>query len=64
MRGLYTVFEKELADYFISWRGIILFAVVLMATVIAIYGALIAWEAVAPARPRLMKISRKDFSLS
>lgn len=38
MRGLYTVFEKELADYFISWRGIILFAVVLMATVIAIYG--------------------------
>lgn len=38
MRGLYTVFRKELADYFISWRGIILFAVVLMATVIAIYG--------------------------
>ena len=30
MRGLLTVFNKELADYFISWRGIILFGVVLL----------------------------------
>ena len=38
MRGLVTVFIKELADYFISWRGIILFAVVLLTTVFAVYG--------------------------
>jgi len=38
MRGLLTVFTKELADYFVSWRGIILFAVVLLATVFAVYG--------------------------
>jgi ABC-2 type transport system permease protein len=38
MRGLYTIFNKELTDYFISWRGIILFAVVLMAAIVAIYG--------------------------
>jgi ABC-2 type transport system permease protein len=38
MRGLYTIFNKELADYLISWRGIILFAVGLLVTVVAIYG--------------------------
>lgn len=38
MRGLLTVFSKELADYFISWRGIILFGVVLLTAVFAIYG--------------------------
>jgi len=38
MRGLLTVFSKELADYLISWRGIILFCVVLLTTVFAIYG--------------------------
>ena len=38
MRGLLTVFNKELADYFISWRGVILFAVVLLTAVFAIYG--------------------------
>jgi len=38
VRGLYTIFNKELADYLISWRGIILFAVALLVTVVAIYG--------------------------
>jgi len=38
MRGLYTVFNKELADFLLSWRGIILFAVALLVTVVAIYG--------------------------
>lgn len=38
MRGLYTIFNKELADYLMSWRGIILFAVALLVTVVAIYG--------------------------
>jgi ABC-2 type transport system permease protein len=38
VRGLYTVFNKELADYLMSWRGIILFAVALLVTVVAIYG--------------------------
>jgi ABC-2 type transport system permease protein len=38
MRGLVAVFDKELADYLISWRGIILFAVALLITVVAIYG--------------------------
>ena len=38
MRGLYTIFRKELSDHLISWRGIILFTVVLLVTIIAIYG--------------------------
>ena len=38
MRGLLTVFNKELADYLISWRGIILFGFVLLTAVFAIYG--------------------------
>jgi ABC-2 type transport system permease protein len=38
MRGLVTVFIKELADYLTSWRGIILFVVVILAAVFAIYG--------------------------
>jgi ABC-2 type transport system permease protein len=38
MRGLYTIFNKELADFLLSWRGIILFAVALLVTVVAIYG--------------------------
>jgi ABC-2 type transport system permease protein len=38
LRGLYTIFNKELADYLMSWRGIILFAVALLVTVVAIYG--------------------------
>jgi len=38
MRGLVTIFDKELADYLISWRGIILFAMALLVTVVAIYG--------------------------
>ncbi len=38
MRGLYTIFNKELADFLMSWRGIILFAVALLITVVAIYG--------------------------
>ena len=38
MRGLVTVFGKELADYFTGWRGIILFIVVLLAAIFAIYG--------------------------
>ncbi len=38
MRGLYTIFNKELADYLMSWRGIILFAVALLFAVITIYG--------------------------
>ena len=38
MRGLLTVFSKELADYFTGWRGIILFTVVLLAAIFAIYG--------------------------
>lgn len=38
MRGLYTIFRKELSDHLISWRGIILFAVALLVTIIAIYG--------------------------
>ena len=38
MRGLVAIFDKELADYLISWRGIILFAVALLVTVVAIYG--------------------------
>jgi ABC-2 type transport system permease protein len=38
MRGLYTIFNKEMADFLLSWRGIILFAVALLVTVVAIYG--------------------------
>jgi len=38
VRGLYTIFNKELADYLMSWRGIILFAVALLVTIVAIYG--------------------------
>ena len=30
MQGLMTVFYKELSDYFTSWRGIILFVVILL----------------------------------
>jgi len=37
MSGLITVFEKELADDFTSWRFIILFILILLAGVFAIY---------------------------
>ena len=37
MSGLLTVFRKELADHFTSWRFIILFAIVFMVGIIAIY---------------------------
>ena len=37
MQGLMTVFRKELADHFTSWRFIILFAIVFAVGVIAIY---------------------------
>lgn len=40
MSGFYTVFKKELEDSFNSWRFIILFTLVLLAGVVAIY---IAW---------------------
>jgi len=39
MAGMITVFRKELADHFTSWRFLILFALVLLITVFAIYGA-------------------------
>ena len=39
MSGLITVFWKELADNFSSWRFIILFTMVLLAGVFAIYVA-------------------------
>jgi ABC-2 type transport system permease protein len=39
MSGFYTVFKKELQDDFASWRFIILFALVLLAGVYAIYAA-------------------------
>lgn len=39
MKGLMTVFKKEIADDFASWRFIILFALVLLAGVFAIYVA-------------------------
>ena len=38
MQGLMTVFYKELADYFTSWRGIILFVVILLMGILAIIG--------------------------
>ena len=37
MKGLITVFSKELADHFTSWRFIILFAIVVVVGVVAIY---------------------------
>jgi ABC-2 type transport system permease protein len=37
MQGLMTVFEKELADHFTSWRFIILTAIVFAVGIIAIY---------------------------
>jgi ABC-2 type transport system permease protein len=37
MRGLVTVFWKELADHFTSWRFIILFAIVFAVGIVAIY---------------------------
>jgi ABC-2 type transport system permease protein len=39
MTGLYTVFRKELADHFTSWRFIILFLLVLTVGLVAIYVA-------------------------
>jgi ABC-2 type transport system permease protein len=39
MSGFYTVFKKELQDAFSSWRFIILFALVLLAGIYAIYAA-------------------------
>jgi ABC-2 type transport system permease protein len=39
MTGFYTVFKKELQDDFASWRFIILFALILLAGVYAIYAA-------------------------
>ena len=38
MQGLMTVFHKELTDYFTSWRGIILFVMILLVGVLAIIG--------------------------
>lgn len=38
MKGLMTVFYKELADHFTSWRGIILFITVLLVSVFATLG--------------------------
>lgn len=38
MQGLMTVFYKELADYFTSWRGIILFVMILLMGILAIIG--------------------------
>jgi len=37
MKGLMTVFEKELADHLTSWRFIILFAIVFVVGIVAIY---------------------------
>ncbi len=48
MQGLMTVFHKELADNFTSWRGIILFVMVLLVGVLAVIapsGALEAMKA-------------------
>ncbi len=39
MQGLMTVFQKELADHFTSWRFIILFALVFIAGIFATYVA-------------------------
>ena len=38
MQGLMTVFYKELADHFNSWRGIILFITILLFSVFAVLG--------------------------
>jgi len=38
MQGLMTVFYKELADHFTSWKGIILFIMVLLVSVFAVLG--------------------------
>ena len=38
MQGLMTVFYKELADHFTSWRGIILFIMILLMGTLAIIG--------------------------
>ena len=37
MQGMMTVFRKELADHFTSWRFIIIFAIVFVVGIIAIY---------------------------
>lgn len=37
MKGLLTIYQKEIADHFNSWRFIILFAIVVVVGVIAIY---------------------------
>ena len=37
MQGLMTVFRKELADHFTSWRFLILFAIVFVVGIVAIY---------------------------
>jgi len=37
MQGMLTVFQKELSDHFTSWRFIILFAMVFLAGVFALY---------------------------
>ena len=39
MQGLMTVFQKELADHFTSWRFIILFAIIFIAGIFATYVA-------------------------
>ena len=38
MKGLMTVFYKEVADHFTSWKGIILFITVLLVSVFATIG--------------------------
>jgi len=38
MKGLMSVFHKELADHFTGWRGIILFIMILMVTIFVIMG--------------------------
>ena len=43
MSGLITVFRKELADHFTSWRFLILFILVLLAAVFATFGLFGAW---------------------
>jgi len=37
MQGMMTVFRKELADHFTSWRFIIIFAIVFVVGIVAIY---------------------------
>ena len=38
MKSMLTVFQKELADHLLTWRGIILFCVVVLVAAIAIFG--------------------------